>query len=153
MTEVVPASLAPFFMDNFLYSNLGNRINKTFKDKREDELLTLKDFLENKWIIHNHSELKSVFIREIKFLLKKENLFDLIDSFFELENNYNITLEKLMIEDEKNLFDDFYKNLSPIVLRALLDISKASNDNELLLTTIKESIRIALEELIYQVEV
>lgn len=138
-------------MENNLYSNLGNRINRTYQDKRDLDLLTIKDFLDNKWIIHNSNELKKTFINELKRLLKKENLFDLIESFFELENDLHLAEEKLML-DEIVSFDEFYKNLSPVMMRSLLDHAKASQNSEIILASIKESIRIAIEEQIYQIE-
>lgn len=145
----------PFFlyksMENSIYSNLGNRINKTFRDKRDTENLTIKDFIENKWSIANISELKEVFIREIKFLLNKENLFDLIQAFFELETNVQLAVEKMMIEEDLS-FDEFYRNLSPVLMRSLLEVSAYSNNNEMILNSIKESIRISLEAEIFHLD-
>ncbi len=135
-------------MENSIYSNLGNRINKTFRDKRDVEALTIKDFIENKWTIADKEELKEVFIREIKYLLKKENLFDLIQAFFELESNVHLATEKLMLDEDLN-FDEFYKNLSPVLMRSLLEVAAFSNNNEMILNSIKESIRISLEAEIF----
>jgi hypothetical protein len=135
-------------MENSIYSNLGNRINKTFRDKRDTENLTIKDFIENKWSIANKSEFKEVFIREIKVLLNKENLFDLIQAFFELETNVQIAVEKLMLDEELS-FDEFYRNLSPVLMRSLLEVAPYSNNNEMILNSIKESIRISLESEIF----
>lgn len=140
-------------MENNIYSNLGNRLNKTFKDKRESDLFTLKDFIDNKWVIQDRLELKNIFTKELKNLLLKENLFDLIDSFFELESDMHTAQEKLLVEDDLLNFEEFYKNLSPVLLRAMLDIAHASNNSEVILSSIKESIRIAIEEQIYQIEV
>ena len=138
-------------MENNLYTNLGNRINRTYQDKRDLNLLTIKDFLDNKWVIHNNIELKRTFINELKKLLKKENLFDLIESFFELESDLHSAEEKLML-DEIVSFDEFYKNLSPVIMRSLLEQAKSSQNSEIILASIKESIRIAIEEQIYQIE-
>lgn len=135
-------------MENSIYSNLGNRINKTFRDKRDTENLTIKDFIDNKWSIANKSEFKEVFIREIKVLLNKENLFDLIQAFFELETNVQIAVEKLMLDEELS-FDEFYRNLSPVLMRSLLEVAPYSNNNEMILNSIKESIRISLESEIF----
>lgn len=139
-------------MENSIYSNLGNRINKTFKDKREQEFLTIKDFNENKWTIVDKKELQSIFLKELKSLLKKENLFDLISSFFELETQVQIAEEKLSIDKSICQFEEFYRNLSPVLMRSLLEIAATSNSSEVVLGSIKESIRIAIEEEIYHLE-
>lgn len=139
-------------MDNIVYSNLGSRLNKTFKDKRESELSTVKDVIANKWSIQEKSELKTIFINDLKKLLTKENLFDLIEKFFELENDLNTAQEKLFIEEDLINFDEFYKNLSPVLMRAMLDIAQSSTQSDVILASIKESIRIAIEELIYNFE-
>lgn len=139
-------------MEKLVYSNLGLRKNKTFQSRRESEMLTLKDFVDSKWTIQNKDELKIAFIRDLKRLLLKENLYDLIQSFFDLEVTLNLALEKLIIEDDAILnFEEFYKTLSPVLLRAILDNAKTDELNENLLDTIKESIRIAIEEEIYHI--
>ena len=139
-------------MENIIYSNLGNKINKTFKDKRENDLFTVKDFIENKWTIHQPEELKLTFIKDLKLLLKKENLFELIESFFELEHNMQLAEEKLALDSSLINLDEFYRNLSPVLLRGLMDQSNQSNNSEIILNSIKESMRISLEEQIYSIE-
>jgi hypothetical protein len=138
-------------MEKNIYSNLGNRINKTFKDKRDSDLFTVKDFIENKWTIQTKYELQTVFIKELKTLLLKENVFELIETFFSLENDMNLAQEKLLLDEDFINFDEFYKSLSPVLMRSILEISKQSLQNEVVLNSIKESIRIAIEELIYQI--
>ena len=139
-------------MEGSIYSNLGLKMNRTFREKREDELFSFKDFLDHKWVIRNNEELKKTFIRELKVVLQKEDLFDLISSFFELENELSDTLDHLDFEVDPLSFEDFYKNLSPLLMRSLLENVRNSNNAQIILKSLKESLRIALEEELYGLE-
>lgn len=139
-------------MEGSIYSNLGLKMNRTFREKRDEEVFTLKDFLEHKWSLNNNEELKRAFTRELKVVLQKENVFDLINGFFELESDLHHVLDQVEFEVSILNFDEFYKNLSPILMRSLLENSQAPDNAPLLLQSIKESLRIALEEELYQLE-
>ena len=142
-------------MEGFVYNHLGSKLNKpnrAFKEKGDEEVFTLKDFLDHKWVLQSNLELKKVFSRELKLVLKNENLFDLINAFFELENNLNQTLDQVEFEVKVINFDDFYKNLSPVLMRAILENSKSPDNAKLILNSIKESLRISIEEELYQLE-
>ncbi|MDD4975081.1 MAG: hypothetical protein PHY93_12055 [Bacteriovorax sp.] len=139
-------------MEGSVYSNLGLKMNRTFREKRDEEIFTLKDFLEHKWTLTSNEELKKTFARELKIVLQKENLFDLINGFFELESDLNLVLDQVEFEVSILNFDEFYKNLSPVLMRSLLENSQAPDNAALLLQSIKESLRIALEEELYQLE-
>lgn len=139
-------------MENSIYSNLGNRLNKRFQDKREMEHFTIKDFVDNKFQINSVVELKSLLVKELKELLKKENLFDLVQSFVDLEHNLELASDKLdsqsLLETPIN-FELFHRNLSPVLMRSILDNLNNKNDEKQIMLSIKESIRIAIEEVIY----
>ncbi len=138
-------------MEGNIYSNLGLKKNRTFQEKRSEEGLTFKDFLEYKWTLHNEAEVKKTFIRELKIVLQKENIFDLITAFFDLETDLHQAIDT--VDFEVNLsFDEFYKNLSPVIMRSLLENSTQPDNAALILKSIKESLRIALEEELYQLE-
>ena len=139
-------------MEGSVYSNLGLKMNRTFREKRDEEIFTLKDFLEHKWTLTSNEELKKTFARELKIVLQKENLFDLINGFFELESDLNLVLDQVEFEVSILNFDEFYKNLSPVLMRSLLENSQNPDNAALLLQSIKESLRIALEEELYQLE-
>ena len=49
-------------------------------------------------------------------------------------------------------FDEFYRNLSPVFMRSLLENTNHPDNAALILKSIKESLRIALEEELYQLE-
>lgn len=139
-------------MEKSVYSNLGLKMNRTFREKRDEEIFTLKEFLEHKWTITSNEELKRTFARELKVVLQKENLFELISGFFELESDLHNALDQVDFEVSILNFDEFYKNLSPVLMRSLLENSQAPDNAALLLQSIKESLRIALEEELYQLE-
>lgn len=137
------------------YGSLGLRANRSFKGKQAaSELLTLKDFIERKFHIQNVTELKRIFIKDLKVVLQKEDLFDLIQSFFDLETDLNNASD--LVDSDANVslvnFDEFYKNLSPVLMRALLENASTPDNAQLILKSIKEALRIALEEELVQLE-
>jgi hypothetical protein len=138
-------------MESSVYNTLGSKINRTFPDKREEEL-TLKHFLDNKFVINNESELKKVFITDLKSVLKSDDLYSLIHRFFELEQDLSHAMERLEFDTTIVNFDEFYKNLSPVLMRALLENASEQEDAQVILKSIRESLRIALEEELYQLE-
>jgi hypothetical protein len=138
-------------MESSVYNNLGLKRNRTFQEKRGEEILTLKDFLEHKWTLHNEEELKKTFGRELKIVLQKENLFDLINAFFELETDLYQAIATVDF-DVALSFDEFYRNLSPVFMRSILENTNHPDNAVLILKSIKESLRIALEEELYQLE-
>lgn len=139
-------------MEGSVYSNLGLKMNRTFRDKRDEEVFTLKDYLEHRWILTNNEELKKAFTRELKNVLLKENLFELISSFFELEGDLSQVMDQVDFEVSTLNFDEFYKNLSPVLMRSLLENAENSENASLVLQSIKESLRIAIEEELYHLE-
>lgn len=138
-------------MEGSVYSSLGVRMNRTFREKQA-ELLSLKDFLEHKFVIQNQEELKRIFVKDLKAVLQKENLFDLIQGFFDLETDLQHAFERLDFEITLVNFDEFYKNLSPVLMRALLENASQPDNAVLILKSIKEALRIALEEELVQLE-
>lgn len=138
-------------MENTVYTNLGLRKNRTFQEKRPEDNLTLKDFIEHKFTLHNEDELKKTFARELKGILQKDNIFDLINAFFELEADLAAAVDSVDFEVNFN-FDEFYKNLSPVLMRSLLENSNRPDNAASILKSIQESLRIALEEELYLLE-
>jgi len=139
-------------MEGSVYSSLGLKLNRTFRDKPGGEQLTLKDYLDQKFVISNQSELKKVFIKDLKSVLLKDNLFSLIQSFFDLETDLNLALEKLDLDSEVLNFDEFYRNLSPVIMRSLLENSHQAHNSQAILHSLREALRIALEEELVLIE-
>ena len=127
-------------------------MKRTFRTNEVGELLTLKDFVDHKFIIKNQDELKRIFTKDLKRILLKENLFDLIQGFFDLETDLGNAFEQLDFEVSIVNFDEFYKNLSPVLMRSLLENAKQPDNAVMILKSIKEALRIALEEELIQLE-
>ena len=134
------------------YGSLGLRMKRTFRTNEASELLTLKDFVDHKFIIKNQEELKRIFIKDLKRVLLKENLFDLIQGVFDRETDLGNAFEQLDFEVSIVNFDEFYKNLSPVLMRSLLENAKQPDNAVMILKSIKEALRIALEEELIQLE-
>lgn len=138
-------------MESSVYNTLGLKINRTFPDKKE-EILGVKDFLDNKIVIQNEDELRKIFANDLKNILKRDNLFDLIQGFFDLEQDLSHAFDRLDFEATIVNFDEFYKNLSPVLMRALLENTADPDNAAAILKSIKEALRIAYEEELYQLE-
>ena len=134
------------------YGSLGLRMKRTYRTSEASELLTLKDFVEHKFIIKDQDELKRIFVKDLKRVLLKENLFDIIQGFFDLETDLGNAFEQLDFEVSLVNFDEFYKNLSPVLMRSLLENANQPDNAEMILKSIKEALRIALEEELVQLE-
>lgn len=134
------------------YGSLGLRMKRTYRTNEASELLTLKDFVEHKFIIKDQDELKKIFVKDLKRVLLKENLFDLIQGFFDLETDLSNAFEQLDFEVSLVNFDEFYKNLSPVLMRSLLENANQPDNAEMILKSIREALRIALEEELVQLE-
>ncbi|MEA9355431.1 hypothetical protein SHI21_04440 [Bacteriovorax sp. PP10] len=134
------------------YGSLGLRMKRTYRTNEANELLTLKDFVEHKFMIKDQDELKRIFVKDLKRVLLKENLFDLIQGFFDLETDLGNAFEQLDFEVSLVNFDEFYKNLSPVLMRSLLENANQPDNAEMILKSIKEALRIALEEELVQLE-
>lgn len=139
-------------MEGSVYSNLGLKKNRTFQEKRDNQLFTLKDVLDRKVIINSAAELKQIFINDLKAVLQKDNVFSLIENFFQLEHDLNEAQDHFGFDVTPLNFEEFYKNLSPVLMRSLLENATQANNAENLLKAIKESIRIALEEELHQID-
>lgn len=139
-------------MDNLVYSNLGNKINRKTLDKSNTHILSLRDINANRFSIQNSEELKQIFKSDLKNVLKNEDIFSLIRDFFDLETELEMASERLVLDENIFNFDEFYKSFSPILMRAILENSKRPEDGALILKSIKESLRIALESELYRFE-
>lgn len=139
-------------MQNLGYGNLGNKINRVARDRQTNIVLSLKDINSNRFTIQNTEELKRIFISDLKKLLVSENIFTLIQEFFDLETELALAVERLDQDENIFNFEEFYKNFSPVLMRAILENEKKPEDGEQVLKSIKESLRIALEGELYRFE-
>ena len=139
-------------MESTVYNSLAIKVKKNFLDRQKEELFTLKDFILNKLVIHSEIELKKLFIKDLKFVLEQDNIFSLIQCFFDLETHLHLAMDKIDFDISFVNFDEFYKNLSPVFMRALLENSHQPENSKALLKSLREALRIALEEELIQLE-
>jgi hypothetical protein len=139
-------------MESLGYGNLGNKINRTMNSRQSGIVLTLKDLNANRFNIQNSEELKKIFSSDLKNVLKNENVFRFIEDFFELETELQTAIERVVLDDSIFNFDEFYRSFSPLLMRALLENTAHPENGELILKSIKESLRIALEGELYRFE-
>jgi hypothetical protein len=88
----------------------------------------------------------------LKNVLKNDDIFQFIKDFFDIEIELQTAIERLVLDESIFNFDDFYKSFSPILMRAILETQSQSQDGEIVLKSIKESLRIALEGELYRFE-
>lgn len=121
------------------------RKNKVILKKDED--VTLRDLLSDKKVNLKSEDVKKAFCHDLKRVLEKENVVEIIQEFLNLEND----LAKINQKGEAKVpgLDEFYKNLSPVLMRSILDAQKSSSAPEAIQKAIKEALRIALEEELY----
>lgn len=138
-------------MNDYTYSNLGQKINRTTQKMGEfDFLLTLKDIIKNDHFKYtSEEEVLKAFCNDLKKLLSKETLKEVVDEIFLIEN----TLSLLSLKDEVDFslpnLDHFYHSLSPILLRAIWENLESESNRNHVLHGWLESIRIAIEEELY----
>jgi len=139
-------------MEGISYSNLGKKINKTINRGIDVSKLELKEIFEKNINLQSPNDLKVLFIKELKHLLLLENIYEIINHFFETENLIHQACQKFQFSEDEFMYDEFYKNLSPILLRSLIDQTTNLDDVDSVINILKESIRIAIEDIIYKTE-
>ncbi|MCO4792726.1 MAG: hypothetical protein KC493_03380 [Bacteriovoracaceae bacterium] len=99
--------------------------------------------------LHQFSRKKivEIFCTELKYLLEIDDLVELVKRIDSLEYH----LETLREENEKNVpnLDDFFRVLSPVLMRAIVENIETNKGREALHQGFQESIRISIEEEIH----
>ncbi len=108
-----------------------------------DEKVSLEDLINQQGIALTQGQIISAFCNDLKGLLQFDDINMLIQEIFAVEHRLGVINE---VEDDMELpeLGDFYQNLSPILLRALLE-----SDGQQIIKGWKEAIRIAIEEELY----
>jgi len=123
-------------MDNMIYSNLGKKNRYCNYLQRGDVLDTDGNFDSKTNMV-----IKS-FCERLKKLLEVDDIYELIDEIFNMQHD-DFNVEGLYF------FSIFHKELSPILLRTIID-NKDSKDNFFKTNNqLIEAIRVALEEELY----
>ncbi len=139
----------PLFFEVDVYSNLGNKVNKINKTMGPSgSAFLLSDFLDHRFTLLSKEDYINAFSNELKNVLAKPKLCDLVEAFFELESHHHLAESRVGFEIKEIHFDDFYKNVSPILLKSLIDLKKdfAENKIEKIEQQLLESIRISIED-------
>ena len=130
-------------MDTSLYSGFG-KMRKIKGGLSTGQHLSLRDLVNSKYAVIEERQVIEAFCNDLKKLLGQDDVHQMIRELFTVENNISLLAD--MGEELPNL-GDFHKNLSPILLRALVE--NTSDDFDRVLKSWKEALRIAIEEELY----
>lgn len=141
-------------IENSNYSSLGQKINRTsLKTTEFDTILELKNILldveEKNWHNISQENILRAFCNDLKKLLDKDSIFEMTENIFNIENSLDNLNSEIGTEFIIPNMEDFYKKLSPILLRSLWESSKVDGDQDDLIHGWKESLRISIEEEFY----
>ncbi len=90
------------------------------------------------------------FCKKIRDILSSDSLDQMLELFFKLESSlYTTSVEVGDDNSELVSLKEFYRALSPMLLRTLWDSMRANRSREDLLRSLQEAIRVALEEELY----
>lgn len=129
------------------YENIKvNKVNKNVAKELNNQLL-LSDMVERDSF--TPQDIENAYNEELKCLLKLEDLHSILNSLLELETNLEKLDDGRALHIEKRFYD-FHNCLSPLLLRALKDSLDADESAERSLQSIKEAIRICVEEELYR---
>ena len=142
---------------NDLYSHLGQKVirKKIFSHSRAAAKPTSIEEMRNNapWAPNAPEDLIRAFCQELKDLLTLEDLPELIAGIFRIESD----LQKFTQQEEFRAnsaelipsFEEFYRQLTPIILRSIADNPVILGDAQQLNKLWKEALRISLEDELY----
>lgn len=113
-----------------------------------EEGISLGDLARRTWGEASYHDILKALCGELKVLLDTQDIAGLVKGIFSIENNLSLILESCEGENAPSL-DRFFRNLSPVFLRALYQNSNNPIDTELIIHDWVEALRIALEEEYY----
>jgi hypothetical protein len=129
-----------------LYTNMKSKQVKSTSFATQS--LSLEELLKADSHLISSAQVIDAFVLELKELLAIENLSKLIEKIFSLQ----MILEKLSQYLPNDIvvpnLDEFYKLLSPILMRSLQEHILDQN-SQVLMESWKNAIRIAIEEELY----
>lgn len=133
-----------------MYSSLGNKVNKVKKGLSIDmnSNFLLSDFLDHRFNLLTKEEYLKAFSNELKQVLAKNTLADLAQAFFDLEAHHNLAETRVDFETKDIRFNDFYKSLSPLILKAFIDLKVEFQNkrSEKIEQHLVETLRISIED-------
>ncbi len=132
-----------------LYSNISQKYPHKYVKRKNllDSEMSLADYLieDNEY---NNKDVVAAFIRNLKELLEEDQALELIEKISLLDGTLKKLQEQYSEEEVPNL-QDFYKDLSPVLMQKYWEINQNSPDKEAFDHLFLHSLHIALEEEIY----
>jgi len=126
-------------MDNNLYSNFLLKSKKAKLETGEElSLLNLS-------LLIAEEQVAKAFCNDLKKVLEIEDIAEIAHQLLSIETKLNTLNEDLRFNGKIPSLEHFFRNFSPIFLRALVE----SVDVNSIEKSAKEAIRIALEEELY----
>ncbi len=140
-----------------LYSHLGQKIirKKIFSQSRSaSQPFSIEEISKNfEWSEQTPQELIRAFCQELKQLLAIEELPELIAGIFKIENDLqNLAQQEDFptdVVEQIPSFEEFYRQLTPIILRSILENPVIIEDIQQFSKLWKEALRISLEDELY----
>ena len=135
-------------MENLTYSNIRKtKPSISYPFELEKEELSLLDILEKEnW---DTGEIEGALHNDLRNALNQTDLPSLINTLIDIEHSLEKVQEKFPGRESIDL-SNLYNCLSPLLLRAVKDSLDAGESAESTLNSIKEAIRICLEEELYR---
>lgn len=140
-------------MDNFIYTGAGGKTRKSksvFWDMETS--LSLKDLQKNNWKVAGKEQVIKAFCNDLKAVLENDDIHQMIRGVFSVEHDLSVVNDELNFSDDESdvpSLVEFYRNLSPILLRAFLDSPFNEKNPDDMAHGWKEALRIAIEEEFY----
>ncbi len=147
-------------MDTFDFADFAQRMAANMKakglHKETQSSESLKNIIETfdsvKWDLISSEDIIQGFCNDLKKLLKLEDGASFLQRLFEIEYNLNLVKDKFNESNEEAelpTLEEFYSQLSPILLRALWESYENNLEDSLKVKSIFEALRINLEEELY----
>jgi hypothetical protein len=135
-------------MEEHLYSALGLKRRDKGNFFHGGKKTSLSRLHVNKQTDISESDFLNAFLEDLKIVLTKNDLKELIDKILQIEANL-LHYEEMDIPIFSEVLKDFHNILSPILLRIIsanLNTNKSLEDLDL---ELKEALRVSIEEEIY----
>ncbi|OFZ24959.1 MAG: hypothetical protein A2381_12850 [Bdellovibrionales bacterium RIFOXYB1_FULL_37_110] len=134
-------------MTDLSYLELGRKMSRPAGGVRP----TKASFLANNKINYSEFTDKDIvegYCDDLLKLLGEEDLRVMISGIFRIQNQLSELLEEKNMDHSLSL-DDFFRQLSPLLLEVLWETANQEVDQSQLLKKFQEAIRISLEEELY----
>ena len=139
-------------MEGNLYNHikLKNLKRDRFLDTNEEIQSLLNFSLQSSFSEMDDQLIIKALCFDLKIILNLADLREIISAIFKLENQIFTIKEKWNFEESLlPSLDDFYKSLSPMLLRAVWEYNESYSKESELNKKLMESLRVSLEEELY----